>query len=37
MTSLLSVNPYPADHDYFRFYSALLVDQITVIGNEFCV
>ena len=30
-------NPYPADHDYCRFQSVLLVDHITVIGNEMCV
>ena len=29
-------NPYPADHDYCRFKSVLLVDEITVIGNEMC-
>ena len=28
------INPCPAEHDYSRFYSVLLVDQITVIGNE---
>ena len=27
----------PADHDYCRFQSVLLVDQITVIENEMCV
>ena len=32
-----NINPYPADHDYCRFQSVLLVDQITVIGNEMCV
>ena len=32
-----SFNPYPADHDYCRFLSVLLVGQITVIGNEMCV
>ena len=31
------VSPYPADHDYCRFWSVLFVDQITVIGNEMCV
>ena len=30
-------NSYPADHDYCRFYSDLLVDQITVIGNKMYV
>ena len=30
-------NPYPADHDYCRFQYVLLVDQITIIGNEMCV
>ena len=29
-------NPYPADHDFVRFQPILLVDQITVIGNEMC-
>ena len=28
---------YPADHDYCRFYSVWLVDQITDTGNEMCV
>ena len=32
-----AINPLPADHDYVRFYSSLLVDQITVIGHEMCV
>ena len=32
----MSFNPYTADHDY-RFYSFLLVDRITDIGNEFGV
>ena len=27
-------NPLPADHDYSRFYPALLFDQITDIMNE---
>ena len=31
------INLFPDDHDYFRFYSVLLVDQTTVIGNEMCV
>ena len=30
-------NTDPADHDYSRFYSVLLVNQSTVIGNEMCV
>ena len=34
---LCSIEPYPADHDYCRFLSVLLVDQITVIGNDMCV
>ena len=29
-----SNNPYPADHDYCRFQSAFLADQVTDIGNE---
>ena len=33
----LAVNPYPAIHDYCRFLSVLLVDQINVILNELCV
>ena len=37
VTKKLHVNPYPADLDYCRFYSVLLVEQITVIGNEMCV
>ena len=35
--STLRVNPYPANHDYSRFYSVLLVNQITVFGIEMCV
>ena len=31
------INPHPDDHHYCRFYSVLLVDQITVIQNEMCV
>ena len=34
---VLNVNPYPAYHDYCRFQFVLLVEQITVIGNEMCV
>ena len=30
-------NSYPAYHDYCRFKSVILVDQITAIGNEICV
>ena len=30
-------SPYSADHDYCHFLSVLLVDQITVIGNEMYV
>ena len=30
-------NPYPADHDYCRFSSVLLVDQINTIGDEMSV
>ena len=30
------MNPFPADHDYCRFESVLLVSQITAIGNK-CV
>ena len=36
-TRIYAVNSYPADRDYCRFHSVLLVDQITVIGNEMCV
>ena len=32
-----NVNHYPADNDYCRFKSVLLVDQITFIGNEMSV
>ena len=31
------MNPFPADHDYCRFESVLLVNQITAIGNEMFV
>ena len=31
------LNPYQADHDYCRFYSALIFDQLTVIGDEICI
>ena len=27
------INPYPADHDYCRFYFVLLGNKITVIRN----
>ena len=30
------VNPYPADHDYYRLQPILLVDQITDSGKK-CV
>ena len=33
---LYPLNPYPADHNYCRFQSVLLVGQITDIGNEMC-
>ena len=32
-----NVNPHPADHDYCRFQSVLLVDQFTAIGDEMCI
>ena len=34
---VLTVNPLPADHDYCRFKSVWLTDQITTIGNELSV
>ena len=30
-------NPLSADHEYYRFLSFLLVDEIADIGNEMCV
>ena len=31
------INPYRTDHNYCHFSSALLAEQMTVIGNEMCV
>ena len=36
-TFTVIINPLPAADDYCRFFSVLLVDQITVIENEICV
>ena len=32
-----AVDPYPADHDFFRFKFVLLVDQIDDIGHIMCI
>ena len=33
----LTLNPLPADHNNSRFYSVILAELITVIGNEMTV
>ena len=35
VTMVTVIKPYPADLDYSRFYSALLVDQITKSGMKY--
>ena len=37
LCNIVTINPYPADHDFCRFHLVLSVDQVTFIGNEMCV